>query len=164
MRTARRLNADLINLGFAGSAHMEDAMADYIAGRQDWDFATVEMGINVIDRWDPSRFEERISSFISKIVSAHPGKPVFFIDLFFSKYDLAQDPKVGAYRDAVSRQVERHRSPHAVYVNGRELLRDVGELSADLLHPSASGHEAIALRLAEKIRQVAGEGPDERSS
>ncbi len=51
MRVAAALGLDLINLGFAGSAHLDDAMAEYIAESPDWDVATLELGINVIDQW-----------------------------------------------------------------------------------------------------------------
>ena len=33
------LGYDLLNLGFGGSCHAETAMADHIAGRDDWDLS-----------------------------------------------------------------------------------------------------------------------------
>ena len=46
-------------------------MADYIAGRDDWDFATLEMGINMIGDFDVEEFRSRVEYFIPKI-----GKPI----------------------------------------------------------------------------------------
>lgn len=48
-RLARKLGMDLRNLGLAGAAWMDEAMADYIC-EQKWDMATLELGINVV-KW-----------------------------------------------------------------------------------------------------------------
>lgn len=48
-RIAQLLGTDYINLGFAGKALMEPEMAEYIVSRKDWNFATVEMGINAVE-------------------------------------------------------------------------------------------------------------------
>lgn len=44
---------------------MEKAMAEYIVSRKDWDFASLEMGINMCnDNFTASDFEERIRHFV----------------------------------------------------------------------------------------------------
>mgnify|MGYP002555374518 FL=1 len=49
-RNAQALGVDYLNLGFAGNALMEEEMANYLVSRRDWDFASVEMGINTTER------------------------------------------------------------------------------------------------------------------
>src|SRR5690606_38413608 len=44
--TARRLGADLYNLGTGGSAFCENAMADHIADRNDWNLAVLCLSVN----------------------------------------------------------------------------------------------------------------------
>ena len=56
MRTAQLLGVDLVNLGFGGGAHCESQLADYIAERNDWDFATFELGINMIGGFEIDKF------------------------------------------------------------------------------------------------------------
>jgi lysophospholipase L1-like esterase len=151
MRTAQSLKADLISMGFAGSAHMEPAMADYITSRE-WDFATLEMGINVIGQWSAEQFQERIDYFIPAIARSNPDKWVFCIDLFRFDMDFKEDPKAEVFRSIIKRKVEELNLPKLVYVCGTELLVSADGLSADLIHPSAHGQEEIARRLSALIR------------
>jgi len=153
MQVARLLGADLINLGFSGSAHMESAMADYIASRNDWDFATLEMGINVIELWSPEMFANCVEAFVQVIARHHPDKWIFCIDLFQSVFDVSHSEKVAAFRWAVEDTVARLDLPRLVYVSGRELLTETSYLTVDLVHPSPLGMEQIAQRLSERIRR-----------
>lgn len=156
MRTAERLGCDVINLGFAGSAHLEPVMADYIADRDDWDFATLELGINVVGQWTVEQFAERVQYFITRIATQHVDKWVFCTDIFTCSLDINQDPKVEAYREVVRTQVERLNLPRLCYVSGRQLLSSVHGLTADLVHPAASGIEEMAANLSQFIRDRIG--------
>lgn len=151
MRTARLLGADLINMGFAGSAHMDEALAEYIAGRGDWDCATVEMGINVIRIWEPETFARKVNRFLTVIAKRRPDRWLFCTDLFLCVHDVRRNPKVNAFRETVRTAVESLQSPQAIYIPGTELLTSVQGLSADLVHPAAAGHREIAERLAARI-------------
>jgi hypothetical protein len=46
-QTAWHLGADLINLGLGGSCHCEAPLADYIAARDDWQVASMELSVNM---------------------------------------------------------------------------------------------------------------------
>lgn len=81
-RTADRLGVELLNLGFGGGAHCEASLAQYIAGRDDWDFATLELGINMVGWLDVADFAERVAGFVAPIANAHRDKWVFCIDMF----------------------------------------------------------------------------------
>ncbi|HNQ35569.1 MAG TPA: SGNH/GDSL hydrolase family protein [bacterium] len=149
MLTARRLGVDLINLGFGGGAWMEPQLADYIAGRTDWDFAILEMGINVIREMEAADFEARVDYFIARIAAAHPEKWLFCIDVFSFRDDF--DPalaKPELFRQAVRRTVRRVNSKRVVHLDGRRLLTDFGGLTTDLVHPSPDGMAEMADRLA----------------
>ncbi|WFA20539.1 hypothetical protein ERY13_26520 [Paenibacillus mucilaginosus] len=153
MRTARRLGMDLIHLGFAGSAHMEDAMALYIASRGDWHLAVVEMGINVIGDWEEERFERQVRRFLTMLSTGLRDRRVLCTDLFLCRHDLEGQEKAARFRGIVRSAAEALGHPGVVYVPGTELLPDASLLSADLVHPSAEGHEAIAARLGERLRR-----------
>ncbi len=152
MRTAQLLDVDLINLGFGGGAHLERDMADYIAGREDWDFASLEMGINLLGSIDTDEFERRVSYFIPTIAQAHPDQWIFCIDVFPCRWDYAGDPKVDAFREIVSAKVEALNMPKLMHVSGKDILTSLSGLTGDLVHPSPSGMEEMARNLAERMK------------
>ena len=149
---ARRLGVDLINLGFGGGAHCEAALADYIAARDDWDFATLELGINMVQWLDVDAFAARVDYFVRTVAGAHRDRWVFCIDMFPFYMDF--DPTFTqnhAYRAVVRETVARLNLPRLVHVDGRDLLRNPAGLSADLVHPAPAGMEEIGRNLAEYI-------------
>jgi len=153
MRTAQLLGVDILNLGFGGGAHCEPQIADYIAERDDWDFATLEMGINMLGRFSTGEFQRRVGYLVEKITRAHPDKLVFCIDLFTFAADF--DPsakKHKEFRRIVRETVENLDMPKLIYVNGRTLLKDISGLTFDLVHPAPSGMEEIAVNLSNIIK------------
>lgn len=152
MNTARLLKMDLINLGFAGSAQMEPAMADYIASRNDWEIATLEMGINVIGTWSPEIFAERIDYFVETVAHAHPNRWIFCIDMFTNLHDLVSPQKAACFRGIVRDKVAALRMPRVVYLDGTKLLPGYLGLSADLVHPSPFGMLEISHQLSREIQ------------
>lgn len=146
MRLASMLDMDLINLGFAGSAQMEPSMAEYISQRKDWQIATIEMGINVIGQWSADKFKDRVDRFVGILARDLGERSLFVTDLYLCKYDLANDPLISEYRAIVKNAVERTGNARLHYIAGTELLSSAEELTADFVHPSAAGQEAIARR------------------
>ncbi|MDF1512591.1 MAG: SGNH/GDSL hydrolase family protein, partial [Anaerolineae bacterium] len=153
--TAEHLGVDFLNLGFGGGAHCEASLGRYIAGRDDWDFATLEMGINMVNWMDTPEFESRIRDFVTPIVQAHPDKWLFCIDMFPFEmdFDLNSD-KNHTFRAAVRELVAELDTPKLVHIDGRDLLRDVRGLSADLLHPSPAGMAEIAQNLSARMQRA----------
>ena len=152
-KTAQLLGVDLINLGFGGGAYLEREMADYIAGRTDWDIATLEMGINIISSIETDEFARRVDYFVPTITKAHPDKWIFCIDLFTCRFDFESDEKIAAFRDVVRDKVEELNVPKLVYISGSDILTSVNGLTADLVHPSPYGMEEIAVNLSKIIRE-----------
>ncbi|MBI1337568.1 MAG: hypothetical protein GC164_11465 [Phycisphaera sp.] len=145
---ATQLGVDLVNLGVGGSAQMDSAMADHIAGRDDWDFATFEMGINV-RTWPVEKFREAVDHFVSTVVRAHPDKFIFCIDVFTCDHDFQTGPSnVPAFREIVREIAHKQDSPRVAYIDGRTLLRDPGGLTVDLVHPNDIGMTQIGHTLA----------------
>jgi hypothetical protein len=157
-RIARALAVDHFNLGFGGGAHLEPEMAAWIAGRRDWDFATLEMGINLVSRISAAEFEARMNAFLPPIVQAHPNRWIFCIDLFTARGDLTGDTKYPAFREIVREAVRKTGAPQVVYCDGRQLLPRASGLTPDFTHPSDNGFEEIAQRLVEIMRPRLGQG------
>lgn len=149
-RTAEELGMDPINMGYAGSAHMESAMADYLANRNDWDIAVLEMGINVLFMSE-EEFEARVRYFVKTIAEKNPNKPIFCIDIFFCSDDMDNNPKVNAFRRIVKAAAAEN---NVCAIDGRDIqtLGSAG-LSGDFVHPSLRAHEVMAANLTRIIRE-----------
>jgi hypothetical protein len=156
-RTSEILGAELINLGFAGSARLEKAVADYIANRNDWDFATLEMGINVLDI-EPDEYEKRITYFIDTVAKANKNKKIFCIDLFYTHSDFVKNGRANMFREIMRKTVERLGYENTIYINGLNILNTPLGLSADLIHPNCVYIPKMAENLSEIIkRNMTGE-------
>ena len=157
MRTAQRLGVDLIDLGFGGGAHCESQIADYIADRGDWDFASLELGINMIGGFSTEEFTKRVEYLIERIAKAHPDKWVFAIDIFTYADDYnPAAKKQNEFRKAVENAVRKLDMPKLVHVDGREILKETSGLTFDLVHPAAAGMEEMACNLSRLIRKKMG--------
>ena len=154
MRTASLLRADLVNLGFGGGGFCEPQVADYIVERPDWDFATLELGINLVHQCETEEFRRRVDGFVGRIAEACPDKWVFCIDLLTCLWDFDPGSKQqDEFREVVRKAVRKLKMPKLVHVRGRELLKDVSGLTSDLVHPSQSGMEEIARNLSRFIHE-----------
>lgn len=149
-RLARKLGMDLRNLGLAGSAWMDDAIADYIC-EQEWDIATLELGINVV-HWPIEEFEEKTREFVTKIGKAHPDKPIYCISPFTSVEDFRRKDHMVLMRQTVQKIVNDLNLKSLKYIDGEVCLTDLSGLSSDGIHPSNSGMEEIAEKLYQAIR------------
>ncbi|QGQ95033.1 hypothetical protein EHS13_09120 [Paenibacillus psychroresistens] len=164
-QTAWRLGADVINLGASGSAHCEPELADYIAARTDWDFATFCISINMFNQEVPvDIFQVRANYMIHTVASANPNKPVVCIGLLPSFADFGQVwpgrklcATTNQYREALRHIVEQAKLPNLYYVDGRHLLTRHGGLTSDMLHPGNLGMIEIGENLAKVILPLLNE-------
>ena len=151
-RAADLMGTDLFNLGFGGGAHLEAGMADYIAGRNDWDIATLEMGINVVQAFDVDEFHRRVEYFVTTIADAHPDDWIFCIDIFPCLYDFMGVEKAETFRSIVAERVRQLNRPRLAHIPGDAMLRSMTGLTVDLVHPAPAGFEEMARNLADIIR------------
>lgn len=159
-QTAWRLGADAVNLGSSGNAFCEKELADYIAERKDWDFATICISVNMLNQGvTGEEFYSKASYMINKIARNNPDKPITCIGLFPYHEDkgIKHPEKFLAstteeYRGIVKTIVEEAGHPNLYYIDGRNLLKDFCGLSADLLHPGNLGMIQIGENLAAFIR------------
>ena len=150
---AYHLGCDLINLGFGGAARMDSAIAEHIASRNDWDVATLEMGINVRD-WPLDTFRSAVERFVGTIAASHPDKYLFCIDLFTNDEDFKHNPTRGVgFRKAVANIVSSFDSNKIIHIDGRTILTNPAGLRTDLVHPSDAGMRDMGFNLATVIQQ-----------
>jgi lysophospholipase L1-like esterase len=154
LKLASRLGMDLANLGLAGAAWMDDAMADYINTLK-WSMAVLELGINITG-WSIARFSERAEKFIKTIAEANPGKPIFCVSPFYSYFDYIKKEHMEGMRGALRLTVEKLNMPLLYYIDGSKCLDYPRGLSSDLLHPSDRGMTQISEELYSGISALLG--------
>lgn len=154
-RLARAMRLDAFNLGFGSGAFLEPQMADWIAARSDWDFAVLELGVNLLSRVSADEFRQRVRTFLTRIAAAHPAKKIWVVDQFFSFRDLSGSAKQAEFRTIVREVVAELALPEVRHVDGRSLLTEPTGLGADLLHPAPEGFAEIARNLAIRMRSSA---------
>ena len=147
-RMSQKLGMDYLNLGFAGTCHCEKAMAEWLASRDDWQVATLEMGINMMGMTE-AEFEKRIDDFTA--VMAADGRPVFATSIFHFHGDHygSDQEKAQRYRSIVRKYAE----PRLHFVDGLELLERSDMITQDMVHPSLEGLIQIANRWTEILRR-----------
>lgn len=155
---ARCLKADVYNLGLSGSCHCEKAMADWLAERDDFTAATLELGVNMRVAFTPEEFAERAYYLIDQMIAAHPTKPIYLITCFPNaespanacESSLPQERQT-AFDAAIRAYVTAKSHPELHLIEGADLLLDYSNMTTDLIHPSDYGHSEIGQRLAHAI-------------
>jgi len=159
-QTAWRLGADLCNLGVGGACHCEPALADYIAEREDWDFATLCLSVNMIGAgFTVEEFRERARYLIRRLAESDRRRVVACISIlpYFGDWGMAQPNAKGKpaeFRRALGEVVEGLKAPNVRLFEGPDLLRDVGGLTVDLIHPGDHGMIQIGENLAARLRPL----------
>lgn len=157
-QTARILGADLVNLGMSGSCHAEKEMADYIAGRRDWQIATLELSVNMMG-FEVDEFRRRIAYMVDTVAGADTTRPVACITLYpyfngCSANHVGDEAKTAAFRQALRDVVAASPHPNVHLIEGLDLLDRVDGLSADMIHPSDHGMVRMADNLAARLRKL----------
>ena len=158
-QTARLIGADLINLGVGGSAHCEPELADYIAGRKDWQIATLALSVNMHE-FPMDTFYERVSTMVNTVAGADPGRVVACITLYpyFRDLGIEEESQTGgrseAYRQALRDAVAACPSSNVHLLEGPEILTDLTGLTADLIHPSDFGMTEMGRNLAPLLKPL----------
>jgi lysophospholipase L1-like esterase len=154
-QAARRLAADVYNLGLSGSCHCEPEMGDFLASRSDWDIATLELGVNMRGGFTVEQFQERTSYLINTIVDRHPDKPVFLITMFPNSATYAENEiahKARAFNEVLRGHVRRLDRSTVQLIEGDAILTDMSGLSCDMLHPGEYGHMLMGENLARCLK------------
>ncbi len=134
--------AETRNLGFSGSACVEPAVADELS-KLDFDFATVEMGINVLSL-EVEEFDRRVRYMIQRLADSHPNAEIFCISPFYCDADLRGSEKPNEFRRVIDAAVADYGSPCVHAINGLSCLDGAHGLSGDLVHPAPRGVACIA--------------------
>lgn len=161
-QAAMRLGVDVQNKGLSGSCHIEKEVADFLARKCDWDFITMELGINMRHDYEPAEFERRARYLVEGSLKAKPGKPVVLITVYPNFSFHAKNPGrewewEKAYNEILRMLAKEKASEGVCLIEGFEVLGDFRHLSADLLHPSEYGHVRMGENLATALKPLIAE-------
>ncbi len=154
---AFRLGVDVLNHGLPGSCLCEPEMAAHLAARPGWDFATLELGVNLAELATPEEFETRARHLIHTLHQARPDAPIFVLNIFPNRADHARKRTEPAavntplFNAIVPRLVAEIASPQVHFIDGRDILTDLAGLHTDLIHPSDEGHLLMGQNLAARL-------------
>lgn len=159
--TAMHLGVDLLNKGLSGSCHIEPATADFLADEEEWDFATLELGVNVRALLDSAEFDRRCRYLVKRLREAKPDAPLFLITHFTNRdhFSTAPDGETDrrsqiAFDDCLRAIAAEWHGSNVHLIEGRDVLTDFTGLSADLLHPSLKGHAHMGENLSRILRPL----------
>jgi len=154
-QTARRLDADLVNLGSCGTAYCDAAMADHIAERDDWDVATLSVSINMVGTFEPEEFRERAANLVETVASANPDRPVACITIFRNALDVVADHDEAElcerFREELRGVVAESPQDNVYLLEGPELLPSIDGLTTDLVHPGDGAMVTMSENLAAEL-------------
>lgn len=158
---AWQLGYDLRNLGASGCCLCEPALADYLA-EQSCDLVTLELSVNMLGRgFTADEFSERAGYLVERVADRQPRRPVVCITVFPHYHDIHPRyyaPQVkstsDAYRQALRGIVKKLDRPNLTLIEGPDLLRDIGGLTPDLIHPGVRGMMQIGAELSQRLKSL----------
>ena len=158
-QVAWRLEADLINLGVGGSAYCEPELADHIAGREDWDFATLALSVNMIGAgFSVEEFTERVTYMVNTVAGSDPNRPVGCITIYPHFREFSGDSegreRAEAFRQALRDVVNDCPYQNAHLLEGEEMLRNIGGLTVDMIHPGDHGMIEMGEHIAKHLKPL----------
>ena len=151
----RELGVDVCNLGFGGGAHLEPEIAEWIVSREDWHFATLELGANLFGL-TVDEFRSRVGNFLAVFASDSRHRPVFCLDLLPNPGEIGGGAaeKAAAFREIVEDEINAAGVTFLFRLEYASSLARVSDLSTDLLHPAAHAFESIGRTLAGQIEPL----------
>lgn len=156
---AQMLEADVLNLGMGGSCFIEKQIADFIAGRDDWDFASFELGVNMLNpQADNAVYEKKVNYLLDAVTARHSRKPIFLITIFntgsFHEREFSDWQRDALEKDAILRKAAARHPGQVTLLEGRKLVPDFRGFQTDLLHPEPFAATRMGLALATEMSSV----------
>lgn len=155
--TANLLGVDCLAKGVGGSCFSEKEIADAFASRSDWDFALLEIGVNMHGKeFSVEEYKKRFEAFADVMYSTE--KKLVFVTMFpfslFYKNNCIEDQeKCKKYNEIIRNKCSEFDKNRVLLVEGSDILASTEMLSADGLHPSSEGHIKMGFNLYEKIKE-----------
>lgn len=143
---SRRLDREVINLGFSGNAHLDYELAEYMASHPSPAIYVMDNAANC----SASMIEERQEHFYRILREAHPDVPIVFVCCaqnpryrFRESTHIAIDAKNSAI-EALYERLRREGDSHLYLIGAEVLERGDNECTVDGTHLSDIGFQHYA--------------------
>lgn len=158
-QTAWRLGVDVYNMSQGGACMCEPKLTDFFATRGDWDFATLEIGGNMLDFFTTEAFAKRATYMVNTILKKNPGKPVVVITPYPSLHHYMREEnlitrRMREYTAFLRKFVKDSGNKNLHLIEGFDILTDFCGLNIDLVHPFDTGMTLMGENLANKLREI----------
>ncbi len=150
---ARHIRADVYNKGLCGSCACESQTSRFLASYEEWDFATLEIGVNMRGSVSVEDFEQRARTLVGELRKVSAVNPIILITIFPNAEDYMATPDrlTGinrSFREMLRRIQASAGDPNLHLIEGDQVLTTYAGLSSDLIHPSQDGHYLMGQNLA----------------
>lgn len=160
---AELLGWDVLNLGLSGACYCEKEMFDFIA-EESWDFAFLELGVNMRPFFSTEEFEQRFRYGIETLCSSHPQTPVLLTTIYPNAQRMERGETLVKKRDAeydeVIRRYVRASNWKNLFLTEGIQISSGSFLGTDMLHPGDLGHLAMGRNLADLCKRILCQGPN----
>lgn len=125
-----------------------------------WDFATLELGVNMRGRFDAKEYEQRVRYFLNTILEKNSDRPVVVIGIYPNGAEFSLRPENSItksnieFNQITERIVAEKNERNIHFISGKDILTDFTGLSIDLLHPSDDGHIIMGENLSKHLRKL----------
>lgn len=148
----RKLNREVINLGFNGNAHLDEEIAHLLSTRQDAGLYVLDFLPNV----DDTRIRERLATFVRILREGNKHTPLLFVESIIyphATFDQQTQQALDAKNKALHEEFEKLQSAgykNIHLVSAKDFLGNDGEATVDGVHFTDLGF----LRYAEGIEST----------
>jgi lysophospholipase L1-like esterase len=158
---ARVAGVNVINQGLSGSCLCEPQVADYLAGREDWQVITLELGVNMRTSFTPDEFAQRATHLVEQLRQRRPDGRLVLITIYpnsasagiTAQPDGQNAQRELAFNDTLRQIVAQRRDPMISLVEGRDILTEL-DTTVDLVHPSDYGHARMGEQLGQRLKSI----------
>lgn len=147
---SRWLDTEYINLGFSGSAHAEENMAEYIA--------SIPSSVIVLDydhNSDLKELQERHYPFYRRIRELRPDTPIIFISKPDYDYDPQAEERIAVIKETC-KKARKLGDKNITFINGKKLFGkgDRSICTVDTCHPNDIGFYRMAKTIYPVLKKI----------
>lgn len=139
---------EIFNLGFSGSAHLQEKIVEIINDTKLLECLIVEVEANAGD--ESGVLEDRIDNFFFKIINQNPDLKIFLISHFPHPHSLLNKvvyEKIKKHKK-VQKDIAKKYSHNIIFIDGEKLLKDTNfEETVDSIHLTDLGFYNLAVKL-----------------
>lgn len=153
---ARKLNAEVINLGVSGNAKMELSLAQMINEIKSVDLIIMDC----VPNSSPEQVTERTFAFVKELRKKHPNTPILMIESInreISNYNLKWQKRLleqnGNFKKEYTRLLASGEK-NLYYIPADDLIGHDSEGTVDGTHPTDVGFSRMIDIIAPKIKEI----------